>query len=375
MKPSENKVEYSMVSLIALMFICLGYLLSHLPAGSKKVLSEIVYEMPRPTKSLLSFIFDLRGREVDRQFTALTKKSIPTDLSNKVQAPPLKALDPKNAAKKDTSKDKKKTANKTKKVDIQVVNNKNDKNESQFEKAVLSQEGFLGPAAPSVSKNTNKEKDTADTNNKNKRPASALRSDNDAAEVEVLTEGQWRSLLSAQPNNENLQKLMEAYRKNQINEEGYLAIVSDLFNSNNPELQKLGLTGATGFYTPQTFIVVSHNLDRLLTADQKVAQDYLNTYGQKDRLGLLATVLQNSDIQALNQADRIILTSYQLAKSNLSKDPQSTQAQLEVQSFSQFVEIYKGLSSSTDVQIASLADAALKEIQVAKTQVTKLAKK
>ncbi|WII73165.1 hypothetical protein QJS83_04670 [Bdellovibrio sp. 22V] len=339
---NDRKLETAILGLAILLVGGLGYVLKT-PVQAVLSEAEVVYEMPRPKKSFLASLFDLGDREVSRKYVnpfAKKEAAKTADAKKNDKAAPAKPV----AQKK---QDTKKTAEARKpKVDVQVVGGNDTKTLGGDE---------IFPEGQRYNQNYS---DTANNSN----PAQAKEDKN------VMGGDQWRALLMAQPTKENVAKLMAAFSNNEIDEQMYYTIVTDLFRNNKSEVQALGLVAVKGAYNVKSFSITAQYYDQLTPEVQTQAHAYLLTYAVSGRLPILASALQSSNAEVVMTAVEVVKHGHQQAKDgvNPGSDPRNSRGDVVVNGvagYAKFIPIFQQLSQSQDATIAGLASSALSQIQ------------
>lgn len=339
---TDRKLETGILVLSVVLLGGLGYVLKT-PVQSVILGQDIVYEMPRIKKSFLASLFDLGDREVDRSYTnPFAKKK--AEEKKKEEAKKAEVAAAKAAAAKAVAK--KAAETKKPKVEINTVQAAPTK--------TWGDDGFFGNSNPQ-----NGAQVAAGNGGNNAADSDADKSD--------MTGDQWKALLRAQPTADNVAKLVAAYSKQEVDTETFYSIVADLYKSNKPETQALGLAAVKSFYNANSFVVTTQYMDQFTTDMQKNAHDYLDSYAS-GRLAALAAVLKGSDTEAIAEAARVVLEGYEKAKSgtSLSTDPRNTRGNVvlsnSVSDYAQFYAIFQVLTGHQDAEIAGLASSGVAKI-------------
>lgn len=343
---SDRKLEFAIAGVAAVMALALGYLLK---SPVQSVLGgsdpDIVYEMPRPKSSFFATLFGLGDREIERKyinpFAKKKAKDAPKATGTVKMAPPMAA---KPVAQQKQNKKKTDTEQHNNKVDVQIVGDDTAKK--------LEDDGFWGGSEPvqNVTDNTG----AAPADPKDKR--------------NELNGNQWRALLMAQPTKENVNKLIEAYSKKEVDDQTFYTIVTDLFRNNKAEVQAYGLAAVKSAYNDKSFALTAHYYDQLAPELQPQANNYLLSYGVAGRLPILLSSLQSSDVEVVTAAAQVVMEGHKKAKGgvNPAMDPRASRGDVmlnTVSSYTKFVPVLQQLAQSPDAAISGMATTVLNEIQ------------
>lgn len=340
----ENKFEISVAALVLLMVYGMGTLLKNSWGNPALDSADVVYEMPRP-KSFQGTGLDLSDREIDRRFVnPFEKKKAEAAAAAKAAGVQAKATaKAADQAKKNAAA--KAAAAKKPQVTARVIAKSNNG-------MTASEELTNNPTGYSYGGGSFGGPKQAANNN----ATNANEDDN------KMSADQWRSLLSAQPTKANMEKLIAAFKKSEIDESGFYTIIDDLLKSNKPESQALGLSGAQAFPTARSFVIVNQNNEHF-TAELKTQSDaFLASYGQASRVAVLAGVLQSNDIESVTKATQIIITSYQQTTSGGTNGGRPGRGEVNissVSSYQKFIPLFQKLAQSSDSALAALANSAL----------------
>lgn len=336
----ENKFEISVGALIVVLLAGLFHLFGSFH-GQASVDHDFVYEMPRP-KTFQGADFDLSNREIDRDYVnPFVKKQAKDAVDGKQK--PAQVVAKKAAAK--TAAQAKKDADKKPQVTARVVGQEGGMGLSGTDSmgsGPYTAAGYGAPATNNTPATNNDETDNKD---------------------EKLSPAQWIALLSAQPTKANMNKLIDARNKGNVDSGTFNTIVADLLKNSNPDTQDVGLYGAQTFPDAQSFIVVAQNENTLSGSEKNKAETFLNSYTQPARLNSLVGALASSDVAVLEKVTSVILTGYAQAKSGTvnvdSRNGRGSVTTASVSSYHQFVAIFEQLSKSSDSAIVALANNAL----------------
>lgn len=341
----ENKFELSVV--IGLVLALTGLFALFRPASSRSGFAdkEITYEMARPN-SFTPGEYDLSGREIDRRYE---------NPFEKVEAPTKPGADKKTAtnAKKNeakkNNKDKKQADNKKKPTTtVNVVDDtKRTLSDSEDQKA-----------AATTPQNTNQK-----NSNQNKNDKTADNKDKDGRSPD-----QWRALLLAEPSYENMKALMQAYSEKQIDESSYYKIIQSLIENQNSQIQSVGLYGAQGFPSVQSFSIITKNEDILTGNARNFAEQILMGYNQSQSIGILSQVLRSNDEVVVMKAGEIILAGIQKYRNgeSITEGNRTTRGDVKIRSASQYsvlIPSLQQLAATQNANISQLANSVLSQIQ------------
>lgn len=343
---TDRKLEIAMAGFAILMVAGMGYLLKN-PVQTVLNEAEVIYEMPRP-KSILASLFDLGDREISRDYKNPFANKKKEEVKKAEVAPVKQAAAP--AAKKKADSKVAPTPIKKPSVEVNVVGA--DQTPAAFGDDVATGSG----KAPQTAQNSN---------NANKETSVTEEVKNG------LSGSQWRALLQAQPTQENVAKLVVAYGNNEVDDQTFYMIVTDLFSSNKAETQTLGLMALKGAYNAKSFAMAAQYHDQLAAEVQPKVQAYLMTYAVSGRLNMLMAALQSGSADVVTAATEVVVQGFLAAKSgtNLStNDPRITRgdaATNSVDGYSKFIPVFQQLAQSQDNEIAGLASVALSQMQTA----------
>lgn len=340
---ADKKLEIAIAGFAIVMLGGMGYLLKS-PVQSAMKEMEIVYEMPRP-KSILAALFDLGDREISRDYkNPFTKKKVDEKKSEAKAVAQKPAVKP--VAKKPQEAKKTVAAEKKPSVMVNVVGA--DEGPAAFDESF----DFNGSGGAGAVK-----------------PQTAANSKSAVVEVQAgLSGDQWRALIQAQPTKENVAKLVVAYGNQEVDEQTFFVIVTDLLRNNKSETQALGLMALKGSYSARSFALAAQYFDQLTPEVQQQATAYMMTYAASGRLGMLATALKSENSDVVAAATQVVLNGYQAAKTGQAAavDPRASRGDVVVNSvanYSQFIPVFQQLAQSQDGDIVSIASAALSQIQ------------
>jgi hypothetical protein len=128
----------------------------------------------------------------------------------------------------------------------------------------------------------------------------------DQPEKEKLTADQWKSLILSQPTQENILRLIEALKKDEIDSSSYLEIASTLMRDNSEEKKKLGVMALTANLNLESFSIAVKIQGSLTGAPQKSVQDYLFSYNRIQGISVLDQALKSQDTEVRTVAADVI---------------------------------------------------------------------
>ncbi len=300
----EHKLETDFV-ICVLFFVALIYLMF---SGSGKTRTPrsaaIRYEMPRP-KNQVQSDFSLEGREIDYSYDNPFDKK---DAAKKKAG----AIDKKKGVVKDAGKkkaDAKKVAQQKKKE-----NSAEKKTDEQAKTDAPATEGTEDSNWNGPTSHANNGQQGKPTNGPTERPV--------PQEEDQRTAQQWRSLLNAQPTQENMDKLVQAYSRREVTDAEFYVIVEDLLKNQKSETQKVGLYGIRTIHSTKAFTLMSDYYENLNTDTKRIAGQIMLAYGQSARLDVLAQVLRSGHQKATVNALNVVTQSLQ----NNRTDPRDVRA-------------------------------------------------
>ncbi len=348
MSLSDRKLEITMVGLAVVVAGGLSYLLK---TPVRQAMSEIdmIYEMPRP-RSFFASLFDLGDREISRSYVnPFNNKEIEKNAAEKKAEIPGPAKKKQVAQKPKANKKKSQVAAKKKNVDVQIV-------EADETSPILGGGDSIagGPLRPTSNDSVGNGKD----------PKASEQGVNN-----TLSGAQWRALILAQPNRDNVNKLLQAYSVQEVDDGTFYTIVTDLLRDNKNENQALGLYAVNSIYSFKSFSVVSQYYDQLSVENQSTAQSYLMSYAVTSRFGHLMAALQSQQVTTVEAAAEVIMQGYIKAQNGEKPtiDPRLSRIDGNknvAADYSRFIPIFQQLAKSQDNFISSLAQSALNQIQV-----------
>jgi hypothetical protein len=317
---------------------------------------DISYSMPRPkTKNALyTWLFGLEGREIQynevdpfKGQAANANKAAGAAGSVRKDQKGAPKIDPKKAAKNALANTPIPVPKKPE-VKVNVVNAKPE------DPLRGSADGDAGQTPPGGAAAAAAAAQAANANN----------TQNDTA----LSPAQWRALLVAQPTKENVDKLVAAFNKKEVDSGTVYLIMNDLLQSSNGTSQAAGLSIAQSVPSLQSFSAVANNYDKLSPGSKPAADSYFQTYMQSSRLSILALALKSGDTEVVQHAVQTMVTGLQNVKSGgaAANDPRPSRGVVstgKTNAYTQFIPILQQLSQGSDGSVAGLAQNALTQIQ------------
>lgn len=343
----DRKLEIAMVALAVVMAGGMGHLLKNPVQSVMNETADIVYEMPRPKNSILSVLFDLSDRLVTRKYVNPFAKKKKAEAKKTVQTPAKPPVVAPKTAQKKKVEEKKKDETVSPKVDVQIVGS--DPSSPETNELTGS---FPVVAVKQVKANANTQ--NAPTENQTGN---------------IVSGNQWRALVLAHPTEENINKLVQAYKSKEVDDTTFYMIVTDLFRDNKIENQKLGLLAVKSTYSVKSFSTTAQYFDQLAPEVQESANSYLMSYAVTSRLPVLMQTLESSNTEVVATATQVVIEGYEKAKKGISpgQDPRTQRGDVvmnSTSSYSRFLPIFQQLALSSDTVIAGLANTALSQIQI-----------
>ena len=315
--------------------LCLLYVIFRDPSAKPpRTQASINYEMPRPSARISPY-FSLEGRDVDHEYENPFDESKAKHRGKSVKADKgvVKNVKAKNAKKNEKTKDPRKKSRESQK---QMENNEVAQNEDP------SQDSSLQNLAPNSAR-------------RESRGASQVRNaPGDLESPDDRSEQQWRSLLNAQPTQENMEKLVSAYRRGKVSENVFLTIIDDLLRNQKSETQKIGLLGLRSMQTARAFTLLSEQYDSLNADAKPGARQILLSYGQSSRLDALAQVLRSGNSKASLNALNVIQTLLNTARPD-PRDVRSSGTSRGARRYTSLLPAIQQLQQSGVGEIAQVA--------------------
>jgi hypothetical protein len=347
----EDKFEFVIFTLALLLFSALVYVAKapqHLKATGG---DEVVSEMPRP-RSFWANLFGigLEDREIQRKYINPFDVKKGVDKKNIVKAGEIAN----QASTAKPKQDLKKTAGSEDKKPHIAINIVGD------DRTGLS-DLDMGSKSWSQSKRMHSSASSRITSEEDKSKAS---------DKNKLSADQWRSLLLGQPTKENMAKFINAYSSLEVDESTFYLITNELLHDPKSDLQLLGLSAASSFYTSNSFSTVASVFDQLNADNQSKAQAFLMSFSTSQRSNILLGVLKSSNPVVVDLATQVVLKGFHDSSSGSVGivDPRNSRGDINetanlVSDYQKFIPIFKQLAKGSDPTIADIANSALKQIQ------------
>jgi hypothetical protein len=319
--------------LFCTVFLGLLYLIFRTPSPkAPRRQASINYEMPRP-EARISPDFSLEGREVDYEYENPFADSKSKKAGHSVKAD--------KGIVKNVKTNAKKLAQKKKESKKRASENQNE-NKAVSETEPQAGDPLIQNSSPHRSSKISQGTRPAQSNPGN------LDLDDDRSEQ------QWRSLLNAQPTQENMEKLISAYRRGQVSENTFLIIAEDLLKNQKSESQKVGLLGLRSVQTPRAFVLLSDQYESLNADVKPLARQVLLSYGQSSKLESLAQVLRSGNPKATLNALNVIQTLLNTARPD-PRDVRSNGSLRGQRRYASLVPSIQQLQQSGTIEVAQLA--------------------
>jgi hypothetical protein len=303
-----------------------------LMSGSMTNVSEeqinISYDMPRPKSDLVGE-FELGNREVDRQYINPFHKKEAAAVTVK----PGSGMEQKKSAKAKPKENKTKTAQ-NKKTEVNVVDKAQDAIAELINNEVAQQVVINQNFRRAVSSNEvqNQEKD------------------------EVLSPQQWRALVLAQPTQKNMDKLVAAVEKKQIEEKEFQEIIHDLLKSQNKDQNTLAFYGINKVATASSFIFISQIRDSLHQDLKPKADQLLASYSNIPKRNELLKVLLAQDVVASLRAAQVVKSAIELALNGQGGVPPSNELRLlSLDSWQKFATVFQRWAGAANADQRGIA--------------------
>jgi hypothetical protein len=176
----------------------------------------------------------------------------------------------------------------------------------------------------------------------------------------------------ADPSYENMKALMQAYSEKQIDQPSYYKIIQSLLENQNAQTQNIGLYGAQGFPSVESFTIIVKN-ENILGAGtpngpRNFAEQVLLGYNQPQNIGILSQVLRSNDEEVVHKAGDVILVGIQKFRNgeSINEGNRSARGDVRIRSASQYsvlIPALQQLSTAPNSSIAQLANSVLSQIQ------------
>ncbi len=344
----NNKFEISVMTGLALTLAGLFSLFQPMKSYKNTDKFDIGYEMARPN-SFTPGEYDLSDREIDRKYI---------NPFEKVETPAKP-----NANKKATNNTKK---NQTKKA--QAKSSQDKKKPTTSITLVDGRKRSLTDSDNNTEMTTTNNAPIVAQQNKNNDD----KKDKQDKDANKRSPDQWRALLLADPSYENMKALMQAYSEKQIDQASYYRIIQSLLENQNAQTQNVGLYGAQGFPSVESFTVIVKHEDVLgvgnANGPKKFAEQILLGYNQAQNIGILGQVLRSNDEEVVLKAGDVIITGIQKYRNgeSINEGNRSNRGDVRIRSASQYsvlIPVLQQLASTPNSNIAQLASSVLSQIQ------------
>jgi hypothetical protein len=260
----------------------------------------LTVNMPRPVKDFL-LGFSLEGRKVIREIEDLSV--------NKKEKKIKKIAESKNGTKaavetKKTSAEKKRDEARrreylTKQAEIRNFRIRVVQESDRYRKELVRRE------LEKLSRESQQLEQYAGELQKQNQSAEKFEPE-DQPEKEKLTADQWKSLVLSQPTQENILRMVEALKNDEIDSASYLEISSTLIRDNSEEKKKLGVMALTAHLSVENFSMAVKVQGTLTGSLQKAVQDYLFSYNRIQGIAILDQALKSQDTEVRTVAADMI---------------------------------------------------------------------
>lgn len=289
----ENKFEFMIAALVLVMMWGASSLFKAGTHGQNLMGADIVYEMPRP-KSFNGGEFDLSDREIDRRYINPFEKKKALEAAAKAKGSAETNAKAAAAAKVAQENVKKAEAAKKAKVTARVIT-KDAKAGFSGSDEMTNTQTQTPPAVAA----------TATVNTPPVADAGAVKK-----EVDKLSPDQWRALISGQPTQANMAKLLVALRAGDIDEGTFDQIVQDLMLSSNAEKQTLSLYAVKAYPSGGSFKTVVNNEDHLSATLKVEAETFLSSYKTPQQATYLMAAMRSGDLLVVTKAFEVFKLGY-----------------------------------------------------------------
>lgn len=327
----ENKHEIMIGILICIFFASLYMFFKGPNKNASKPLLTTNYEMPRP-KTLPQSSFSLDGREIDYEYeNPFAKKD--GSKSDKDKKGVIKDAKKKKDDKKKVA-DKK---NQKKATPGRVVHVKLNRDQQQGEQKAAEPMGAGGSGYHG---------------NQGQNPlANQPQQD---PEDQDRTAQQWRSLLNAQPTQENMDRLLRAYNRKQISDAEFYSIIDDLMKNNRSDTQRVALYGLRAIHSAKSFSIISENYDSLSSDVKPQAMQMLMSYADSARADVLGQAMRSGRPKTVYMAVKVVQMSLQNSGTD-ARDVRAGGNQRVLRKFSTLMPTLQQLQQSGQSEIAALS--------------------
>lgn len=317
-------------------------------SGRVIVSAEESYEMIRPKN--FEPQYDLSGRKIvrslERQRIASLggPEALRKPLAQKPPTAPAKKTDPKKTAQK--------TAPKKATLTTRVIPADNKKMSASPDSSNSAQAYYGNNSyAP-------QNQETAKTNTEKK-------------DDDKISAAQWREILLTRPTVENADKLLAAYKSNQIDSASFYAIADELLSNADKNRQQAGLQLVSKEFAPESFsLMAKHYSDSGTPSDLKASlNSAIQNYGQSGRIAILAKVLTSGDEATIEVATDVIAAAVSVQGNSQTQGDRGgirspgSASQIDKTTWLGFLSPLENLTSSSNAGLAERAQSLLESIQ------------
>lgn len=346
----EEKYEIVVAAILVIIICACIWVYAHFDhVREVRAQQEISFEMPRP-KTLMASFFDLIGREIDRQFVNPFVIPEAGKKSNSTAPSPLPPPSNRVAEALKKADDKKKKA--SMKVDVVDTGRK----------------GGLSLTDDSISNSPVQVYEPAVRNVATKKEVA--KEEVPADKSDRLSPDQWRALISAQPTQANVNKLIEAYQTRELDSGSFYQIVRDLWKNTKVESQTLGIYALKMTPSASSFSELVHSLEVTDTSLHASVNQALASYGSSSAfIPVLGVQIQSKDVPVALKAMEIVNTNISALKNQLagkdqkSTDPEIVKLMAQWKAYVAMTANLKQVSGGADQQLSSIANSILAVLQ------------
>lgn len=215
------------------------------------------------------------------------------------------------------------------------------------------------------------------SNNEFKEKESAPKATENDKDKETLDASAWKSLVLSQPSQENVQKMIQAFAKGQIDAQTYYEIVETLMKDNSEEKRRMGFWALTSSAHEQGFTLAAHLAADASSGYQSRLKDYLYGYNRNQTLSILDQVLRGQDAVAASAAAQVIQQAITKLKAgqpvvggttDIRGNRVQTQSQtLNLASYQRFIPTLQWLSTSQGNTLSQWAQNILSQLRTTST--------
>lgn len=339
--------------------------------NQQKMEEIFVVNMPRPVKEFLMG-FSLEGRRVLREMEDMNVGAAPAAKTG------LAKKDAKNGTK--AQADKKKTPEeKAKEAQRRQAYLQKQAQERAFRVRIIQEseryrKDLVRRELEKLQKESYEiEQYAAQFKDSNKAPE---KFEADAQEEkEKMTAAQWKSLILSSPTKENVQKMVEAFHKKEIDLDPYLQIVETLIRDNSEEKKKLGVWALSASLSVESFTLAVKAQSVVNSALQKTLKDYLFSYNRPQGLGFLDAALKSTESDVRTVAAEMITKAVDAIKAGQPVFSSSTgrgsrgesSSSISLNSYRRLVPTLQWLVSNPNSGLTQWAQTLLSQLQSTST--------